>query len=1002
MMNQNRKNLRFYLALIVFGLVGQVAWVVENMYLNVFLYKMFHASAEQISWMVAASAVTATVTTILIGALSDKLGKRKLFICAGYMFWGISILGFALIRVDGVHNAIFSGLSHYGQAVALCITLTIVLDCVMTFFGSAANDAAFNAWLTDATDETNRGAIEGVNAMMPLVAILVVFGGFMSLNQDLQESWTVIFCVIGGVVLLLGIAGIFLVRETAVKTSENASFFANIFYAFCPSVIRGNLPLYGTLVALALFNISIQIFMPYLILYYQVSLGISDYVLIFAPAIVVAAAFTGLYGKMFDKKGFRVAIIPPLVMLACGYVGLYFFRGMLLVFLASLVMMCGYLGTGAMIGAQIRAYTPEKKAGMFQGIRIVGQVLIPGVIGPAIGARILRNAETILNTDGTTSFVPNEDIFLGALVALLFTTVALVLLFVLLKKQGKEHCHGNELMTKHGEALLSSRQVPWTVYPRPQMRRDSYLNLNGCWDFHVNYENMGQILVPFCPESKLSGFAKHFEEGALLQYSRSFELPEGFRRDRVLLHIGAADQRADVFLNGKPVGSHRGGYEAFCVDITDALTDHNRLSIFCTDDLQDQSYPYGKQTMHRGGMWYTPVSGIWQSVWLESVPQNYIRKLNIENIDYRVRISIEPKLDGKVSVAGLGEFPLVDGTVTISPEAPQLWSPENPYLYDFTVETLEDRVESYFAIRSLEVKTVGKYPRLCLNGAPYFFHGLLDQGYWPDGIFTPAEPQCYAEEILAMKKLGFNTLRKHIKVEPEEFYYQCDRLGMIVFQDMVNNGPYSFFRDTVLPTIGIQKLNDRKRHNVPSTRKKFLEGMAATVNQLKNHPSICYWTIFNEGWGQFDSDAVYEQFRKLDASRFIDATSGWFRRKKSDVDSRHVYFRKVKLSGDGVKPLVLSEFGGKTFKAEGHVFDPEKTYGYGSCQSLETLNTAVSDLYLNQVLPCIQKGLCAAIYTQVSDVEDEINGVLSYDRKLTKLTPETMLPIAEALQKAIK
>ena len=559
-----------------------------------------------------------------------------------------------------------------------------------------------------------------------------------------------------------------------------------------------------------------------------------------------------------------------------------------------------------------------------------------------------------------------------------------------------------DLLTPQGEQLLQSRQMPWIVYPRPQMKRNSYLNLNGGWDFSVNYENQGLIRLPFCPESQLSGFGKHFEEGSLLSYVRSFTLPEGFNKGRVLLHIGAADQRAEVFLNGKPVGSHLGGYEAFTLDITEALGVNNRLTICCFDDLEDKTYPYGKQTLNRGGMWYTPVSGIWQTVWLESVPETYIRKLNIENRGYSVTISTEPKLEGIVKIPQLGEFRLVDGSVTITPEDPHLWSPEDPYLYDFSVECGDDKVESYFAIRSLEIKQVGKYPRLCLNGKPYFFHGLLDQGYWPDGIFTPAKPECYAEDILAMKRLGFNTLRKHIKVEPEEFYYQCDKLGMIVWQDMVNNGDYNFVRDTALPTAGIQKLDDRKMHTDVKARKRFLEAMTATVNQLKNHPCICYWTIFNEAWGQFDSDQVYEMFKKLDDTRFIDSTSGWFRRNKSDVDSRHVYFRKIKLKGDGKKPLVLSEFGGKTYKCEGHVFNPDKSYGYGGCESLDALDKAVSSLYLEEVLPCVKNGLCAAIYTQVSDVEDEINGLLSYDRKVKKLRPETMLPIADALKMAVK
>ena len=562
----------------------------------------------------------------------------------------------------------------------------------------------------------------------------------------------------------------------------------------------------------------------------------------------------------------------------------------------------------------------------------------------------------------------------------------------------------NDLYTTAGENLTGT---PWKVYPRPQMRRSSYLNLNGEWNFGVGnfrfpdpYDK--KILVPFCPESALSGIREHYPEGSCLCYQKKFTLPESFRKDRVLLHVGAADQHLHGYVNGTKIGEHSGGYENITFDITEALTEgENVLAFRCMDDLRDLSQPYGKQVMKRGGMWYTPVSGIWQTVWLESVPQNYIRKLHIENKGASVTISIEPALDGTVTIPEMGSYPLADGTVTITANKPHFWSPEDPFLYDFTVETAEDKVESYFALRSLEIRKIGKYPRLMLNGKPYFFHGLLDQGYWPDGLFTPATPACYADDILAMKKLGFNVLRKHIKVEPEEFYYQCDKLGMIVFQDMVNNGDYNFLRDTALPTAGIQKLNDKKLHKDAKTRETFLSAMESTVNQLKNHPCILYWTIFNEGWGQFDSDNVYEQFKKLDDSRWIDSTSGWFRRKKTDVDSRHVYFRKVKLEGDGVKPLVLSEFGGKTYRADGHIFNPDKTYGYGGCATIEELNEAVRKLYMEEVLPCIHKGLCAAIYTQVSDVEDEINGLLTYDRKVEKLKPEVMLPVAKTLQEAI-
>ena len=421
----------FYLALVIFSLVGQVAWVVENMYLNVFIYKMFRADAQAISTMVAASAVAATVTTLLMGALSDKLGKRKLFICGGYILWGISIWSFALIRMD-VIDALFPAAV---SAASVGVSLVITADCLMTFFGSTANDACFNAWLTDATDETNRGKAEGINAMMPLLAILVVFGGFMGFDLNQSESWTTIFGIIGTVVLILGVAGFFLIEEKAVKIEENQNYFSNIFYGFRPRVITSNTTLYLGLLGFALFNIAIQIFMPYLILYYNVSLGMENYVLIMAPAILLAAVFTALYGRVYDRKGFQSAVIPAMVLLMAGFVVLYLFRRTLPVFLGSLLMMCGYLSGMAVFGALFRDYTPENKAGMFQGLRIVGQVLIPGVIGPAIGAAVLKNAETVMNDDGTTSFVPNKNIFLAALLA---SVAVWVILVPLLRKMKKE------------------------------------------------------------------------------------------------------------------------------------------------------------------------------------------------------------------------------------------------------------------------------------------------------------------------------------------------------------------------------------------------------------------------------------------------------------------------------------------------------------------------------------------------------------------------------------
>ena len=556
----------------------------------------------------------------------------------------------------------------------------------------------------------------------------------------------------------------------------------------------------------------------------------------------------------------------------------------------------------------------------------------------------------------------------------------------------------NDLYTEQGAVLTAA---PWEVYPRPQLRRYSYVNLNGIWELTVEGQpEVFSIRVPFCPESLLSGVNRHFPEGSTLTYRRHFRLPEKFNKSKVLLHIGAADQIAEVYVNQKTVGRHEGGYTSFTLDITDALEEENTLEIRCTDDLRDLSMPYGKQTLRRSGMWYTPVSGIWQSVWLESVPEHYIESLKIENRGYSVHISVSPAADGTVQVKELGEYPLKNGKAVIAPEHPHLWSPEDPYLYDFKLVTETDTVESYFAIRTIETKVVDGIPRLCLNGKPYFFHGLLDQGYWPDGIYTPAAPECYAGDILAMKRLGFNTLRKHIKVEAEEFYYQCDKLGMVVFQDMVNNGDYNFLRDTAIPTVRIQKRRDKNMHKAPKVRARFLQAMEETVAQLGNHPCILYWTVFNEGWGQFDSDSVYQKLRALDDTRIIDTTSGWFRRKCSDVESLHIYFGPWNQIRPGKKPVVLSEFGGYTYPVEGHLFNPDNAYGYKTCTSQKEFQAQILALYQNKVLPAIAKGLCGAICTQVSDVEDEINGFLTYDRKVCKIDALPMQELAARLTEA--
>lgn len=551
-----------------------------------------------------------------------------------------------------------------------------------------------------------------------------------------------------------------------------------------------------------------------------------------------------------------------------------------------------------------------------------------------------------------------------------------------------------------------------TVHPRPQLRRETWMDLNGKWDFAVQADEKKPeafdrtILVPYCPESALSGIHNHFPEGSFLFYRRYVRLPEAAAGHRILLHVGAADQALTCYVNGVEIGSHTGGYTAFTMDITRAVREENEILLRVRDDLTDTAFPRGKQSLTPGGMWYTPVSGIWQSVWLEWVPETYIQSLDIRaDMTEAILDTGDASLSGTVTVMapeGNVTLPLTGGRAVFRPETPRLWSPEDPYLYEFEINTGADRVSGYFALRSWDIRNVDGIPRLCVNGKPRFFHGLLDQGYWPDGIYTPPSPDCYRQEILAMKRMGFNTLRKHIKVEPEEFYYQCDKLGMFVFQDMVSNGDYSYLKDTILPTLGFQRKNDRRAHPDKRSRQMFLDNMKAQVLQLKNHPCIAMWTIFNEGWGQFDATAAYHTLKALDDSRFVCSCSGWFRGGESDVFSRHIYFGQWHHLKRTDKPLVLTEFGGICLAVDGHLYNPDKSYGYQSSKDSEDYRKKLLTLYRKHILPAIPKGLCAAIYTQVSDVEEEINGLLTYDRQVTKPDAEEMRCLSDALYTAVR
>ena len=1035
-MQRNRVSKRMWLIIILIGFAGQIAWMVENMYLNTYIEYLNATTTNHFDYQrlitttVSVSAAVATVTTVFMGAVIDKIKHKKLFISLGYIIWGIATASFGLFNQGS--GASFLKITTTALFSAIMV---VVIDAVMTMFGSTANDAAFNSYVTSEIDNKNRGKVEGVLAIMPLLAVLFITIALNHLTTiDSGYRWDLFFYVIGGIVTIVGILALILIpKEINISNTENKNVFKNIIYGFKPSAIKKNKTLYFILITYFVFALSNQIFFPQLLIYIEQTCKIPNsgglitpFAIVFALSIFIGSIATVVIGYLGDKKGKSKTLFPTIFLYCLGLalmafiplIPIYELRLVYGIF-SAIIMMIGFISGPAMLNAYLRQYIPKGKEGSFLGVRMIFVVLLPMVIGSNLAEGITKAHNLTRDINGHLVVIPSPLIFVTA------CGVGLILFFLarkLLKSLDVEVVTKDEKKNSGYLYTINDRvgkDIHLSDYPRPYLKRDSFLSLNGLWSFDIKKEILfpstlkQKINVPYCVESPLSGIEKLVDVDDYLFYEREVELKEGFNKGRLILHFDGVDHTCLIYINKQYVTTHSGGFEPFSIELDSSIGNKFTISLIVKDVTDSSYHSVGKQRLKPNGWFYSSISGVYFPIWIESVPQEYISNVKFipdyDSKQVKCLVSYPKKAIGYLTYESKTiQFVSNEEFVIDLKDDFKPWSVESPNLYYCDIKVGSDSIKSYFALRKIEIREENNSKQIYLNNKKIFLNGLLDQGYYFLGNYTPSSFSDYKNDILNAKRLGFNTLRKHVKIEHEMFYYYADVYGMLIIQDFPNGGENYSFLHTVLPRFS-SKFNNYFISQNPyeyfarsdiNGRREFNNEIDTWTNNLYHHPSIVIYTIFNEGWGEFDPIQIYTRLKNSDPSRLYDTTSGWSMAKdKSDFFSIHSYsFLNLKRNNKYNKAYILSEYGGLGYKVkDNYYYNTKKEYGHKLTNNIETLTKNYIKLFNSVIKQKEKRNLVGAIYTQLNDCESEINGLYTFDRKVLKIDEKIIIDLNSKL-----